>query len=317
MDWIEVIVHTTTPASDLVSETLMLAGASGTMVEDRSDVPDPDKPTGYWEIIDPKMIDAMPVDVLVHAWFEPGAAFPDLLRSLQLRFTSWKESDLGMDPGSLAIETQNVQDEDWSEVWKRFYKPFRAGKRLVVRPTWEPYAAGPEDLVIDMDPGMAFGSGTHETTGMCLALLEEAVKPGDSVIDVGCGSGILAIGAARLGAEHVLAIDIDPVAVRVAKENIELNQLSDRIEAVNGNLLDSTEEVCDVCVANIIADVIMAFASPLKSHIHPGGLFICSGIIRERADEVQKALEQAGYTVLRRVEKGEWAAFMSRKPAEA
>lgn len=313
MDWQEIIVHTTTPASDAVSDLLTRCGATGTMIEDRADVPDPDKPHGYWELIDPALIDSMPEDVLVHAWLEQDACLGERLSMLSEHLRVLK-SQLGDMAGSLETETFRVDDRDWSEVWKRFYKPFRAGKHLVVKPTWEQYDAQEGDLIIEMDPGMAFGSGTHETTGMCLELLESAMQPGDDVIDVGTGSGILAIGAARLGAGKVLAIDIDEDAVRVARENIERNGLSSVIDAVTGNLLDATPDVsCRVCVANIIADVIISFAAPLKSHIRPDGLFICSGIIREREDDVRTALLDAGYEILTCLHRGEWVAFLSRR----
>ena len=312
MDWIEVIVHTNTPGAELVSELLMQEGASGTMTEDRADVPDPAKPNGYWEIIDPAMIAAMPEDVLVHAWFEADGRIPDRLRSLRERLGALSRTESGL--GALTLDTANVRDEDWSETWKQFYKPFRAGKTLVVKPTWERWDAEPGDRIIEMDPGMAFGSGTHETTGMCLALLEEAVSGGEKVIDVGTGSGILAIGAALLGASEVLAIDIDPDAVKVARENIRHNGLEGKIRAVQGNLLDDQAETCQVCVANIIADVICAFAAPLKAHIVPGGLFICSGIIREREEDVRAALLAAGYEILKTEHRGEWTAMLSRRP---
>ena len=198
-------------------------------------------------------------------------------------------------------------------MWKKFYKPFKAGRSLVVKPTWEHYDPQSGDRIIEIDPGMAFGSGTHETTSMCLELLEDAMHGGESVIDVGTGSGILAIGAAMLGAKDVLAIDIDPVAVRVAKENIEHNHLSDRVRAVEGNLLASSDGVCDLCVANIIADVICMFAQPLVDHIVPGGLFICSGIIKEREQDVVNALTAADYTILETKRKGEWVAMLSRR----
>ena len=166
MDWIEVIVHTTTPASDLVTETLINSGAQGTMVEDRADVPDPTKPNGYWEIIDPHMIDAMPEDVLVHAWFEPDASFPDRLQGLKTRYAQLLNTDLGMDPGSLSVETRNVKDQDWNEVWKQFYKPFRAGTRLVVKPTWEAYEAQEGDLIIATSaPGAAFSPSAQVFSG--------------------------------------------------------------------------------------------------------------------------------------------------------
>ena len=312
MEWIELTIHTTTAGADLVSEALMQEGATGTMVEDRADIPDPTKPNGIWEIIDPKLIEAMPEDVLVHAWFEPDASFADKLQALRLRMTELKSS-ASLDMGTLDIGTANVHDEDWSEVWKKSYKPFRAGHHLVVKPTWELYDAQPGDKVIEIDPGMAFGSGTHETTGMCMELLEDALKGGERVIDVGTGSGILAIGAALLGAREVTAIDIDPMAVKVARENIVHNGLQDKITALEGNLLDHLDVTCELCVANIIADVICMFAAPLNDHIVPGGLFICSGIIKEREQDVVDALTAADYTILDIRRKGEWVAMLSRR----
>ncbi|MBQ2953594.1 MAG: 50S ribosomal protein L11 methyltransferase [Clostridia bacterium] len=316
MDWVELTIHTTTMGADIVSEALISEGATGTMVEDRADIPDPDKPNGYWEIIDPNLIDTLPEDVVVHAWFEPDERFADRMGALRTRMAELKAADLGIDLGTLEIGTANVHDEDWSEVWKKFYKPFRAGKRLVVKPTWELYDAQENDLVMEIDPGMAFGSGTHETTGMCLELLEDVMlkQPVRTVIDVGTGSGILAIGAAMLGAEDVLAIDIDPTAVKVAQENVEHNGLQGVIRAVEGNLLESTDGVCEVCVANIIADVICMFAQPLIPHIVPGGLFICSGIIKEREQDVVRALTEAKYDILEIRRKGEWVAMLSRRP---
>ena len=309
MDWVEITVHTTSAGADIVSEQLMQEGATGTMVEDRADIPDPSKPNGYWEMIDQKLIDDMPLDVLVHAWFEPDSRFQDRMGALKNRMAQLHAMNLDFDLGTLEIAAQNVHDEDWAEVWKKFYKPFRAGKSLVVKPTWEPYTPKEGDRVIEIDPGMAFGSGTHETTGMCMELLEETLHGGERVIDVGTGSGILAIGAALLGAKSVLAIDIDPTAVKVARENIEHNHLSDKIRAVEGNLLEKTDESCDVCVANIIADVICFFAKPLTSHIVPGGKFICSGIIKERENDVVAALTEAGYTIEEIRRKGEWIAI--------
>ncbi len=315
MDWVEIKVHTTTAGADLVSEQLMQEGAAGTMVEDRADVPDPDKPNGFWEMIDPEMIERMPEDVVVHAWFEPDQRYADRMRALRDRLAQWREMELGIALGSLDVETQDVKEEDWAEVWKRFYKPFRAGKTLVVKPTWEQYEAQEGDRIIEIDPGMAFGSGTHETTSMCLEFLEDYLTPGARVIDVGTGSGILAIGAALLGAREVLAIDIDPVAVRVAKENVAHNNLEKVVSCVQGNLLEQRAERCDLCVANIIADVICGFAAPLKEHIAPGGLFVCSGIIREREQDVLEALRQAGYALVEERGKGEWVAMIARRPA--
>ncbi|MEG2950785.1 MAG: 50S ribosomal protein L11 methyltransferase, partial [Clostridia bacterium] len=219
MQWCEAIVHTTTEGSDIVSEALMLLGAVGTEIVDRADVPDPSKPGVYWELYDPKMLDEMPEDVLVKAWFEQNEHIYTLLESVRLRLEELSLADFGLPMGKLSLDIQNVADEDWSEVWKKFYKPFRVGTKLVVKPTWEPFERKQGDLVIELDPGMAFGTGTHETTFMCMQLLERHLTQGMRVMDVGTGSGILAIAAAKLGAKEVLAIDIDPDAVKVAKEN--------------------------------------------------------------------------------------------------
>ena len=160
---------------------------------------------------------------------------------------------------------------------------------------------------------MAFGSGTHETTAMCISMLEKVIRGGEEVIDVGTGSGILSIAAGLLGAGHVLAVDIDPDAVRVAAENVSHNGLENVVDVQQGNLLDHIEQVCDICVANIISDVIISFAKPLMNHIVPGGLFLCSGIVKDRSGEVRNALEDAGYEILKTEYRGEWTAFMSRR----
>jgi ribosomal protein L11 methyltransferase len=311
MNWIECIVHTTTLGSDWVSELLMESGATGTMIEDKADIPDPSKPHGIWEIIDPKLLEEMPEDVLVHAWFTPDDSFPGLFRSLQERLAAMKYSQPLF--GSLVADTRTVSEDSWAEVWKKYYKPFYAGEHLVVKPTWEPFEPKPGDKIIEIDPGMAFGSGTHETTGMCISLLEETIRGGEDIIDVGTGSGILAIAAALLGAGHVLAIDIDPDAVRVAGENVAHNQVENIVEVREGDLLKNTQETCQICVANIISDIIISFAAPLRNHIRPGGLFICSGVVRERTEEVREALLRADYEVLRTEYRGEWTAFLCRR----
>ena len=313
MEWIELIVHTTTEGTDPVSGLLMDCGASGTMIEDRADIPDPNKPHGIWEIIDPALLDSMPEDVLVHAWFEENSFLPSLLDSVRSRLSALSAASSGVNYGSLLLDTRSVDDQTWTGVWKKYFKPFHASERLVVKPTWEPYTPAPDDLIIEIDPGMAFGSGTHETTGMCLSILEDVIHGGEDVIDVGTGSGILAIGAALLGAGHVLAVDIDPDAVKVADENVLHNHVEHIVTVQQGNLLDRVSDVCDICVANIISDVIIGFAAPLINHIRPGGLFLCSGIVSLRSNEVAEALNNAGYEILRRETRGEWTAFLSRR----
>lgn len=312
MDWMEAMVHTTTMGADIVSEVLMNAGAVGTAIEDRYDVTSSKKSDGMWDMIDEEVLAHMSEDVLVKAYFKDDASSRETLLLVEEKLREIGRIDMGFDIGSLAVETQNVREQDWAENWKKYYKPFRAGERLVIKPSWEPYEPQAQDLVLELDPGMAFGTGTHETTFMCMQQLEKYVRPGCRAIDVGCGSGILGLAAAKLGAGDVLAIDLDELAVKVAAENTQKNGLDGSVRVVHGDLLEQREEKADVIVANIIADVICFLCGPAKQHLLPGGVFICSGIIREREEDVQRALAAAGYTVCNRLEKGEWVCLAAR-----
>ena len=311
MDWMELIVHTTTLGSEWVSDFLMELGASGTMIEDKADLPDPSRPHGIWEIIDPKLLESMPEDVLVHVWFAQDASLPGILSRMRDGLNRMRNKR--PEYGSLQPELHSVSESSWAEVWKKYYKPFYACEHLVIKPTWEPFTPKDGDRIIEIDPGMAFGSGTHETTGMCISLLEENIRGGESVIDVGTGSGILAIAAALFGAGRVLAVDIDPDAVRVASENVSHNHVEHIVTVQERDLLKNAADTCSVCVMNIISDVIIAFAASLKEHILPGGLLICSGVVKERTEEVRKALLDAGYEILKTEFRGEWTAFLSRR----
>ena len=312
MEWTKLCVHTTTMGVDIVSNALLDAGAYGTQILDRYDVLSSDRRDGMWDMIDEKVLTDLPEDVVVEAYYSLERHPGEIRASLAEQLSPMKNSSMGFDMGTLRIESEQVQDEDWAENWKKYYKPTRIGKTLVIRPSWEQYEPRPNDRVIEMDPGMAFGTGTHETTSMCMEQLERYVTPGSTCIDVGCGSGILALAAVKLGAASALAIDLDRDAVRVAAENVERNHLSDRIRVVHGDLLERSDETADVVVANIIADVICFLCAPARKHLNPGGVFICSGIIREREADVLRALEAAGYRVDCRMEKGEWVCLAAR-----
>lgn len=209
------------------------------------------------------------------------------------------------------ITVRFIAEADWANAWKQYFKPQRIGRRLVVKPTWETWDAAREDLVLQIDPGMAFGTGLHATTRLCLRALEDHITPGMRVADVGAGSGILAVAAALLGAARVEAVEIDPLAVRIARENVALNRVED--------IVTITESAAPppgafaVVAANILADVILGMAPALRDALIPGGLLIASGIIDTRAEDVRQGLTAAGLTVRETQTEGEWAAILARR----
>ncbi len=309
MKWIKVIVHTCTEAQDLISEMLMQQGSVGTEIKDRKDIPDINKPGIEWELFDKTLLDAMPEDVEVHAWFDLNSEINEKLLSIKDELNVLKQND-DIPLGSLEVKTESVDDEDWSNVWKQYYKPFRVGKNIVVKPSWEEYNKKEGDIIIELDPGMAFGTGSHATTYMCLELLEKYVTPEKSIMDVGTGSGILAICCALLGAKNILALDINADAVKIANENVEKNGLKEYIKVVQSDLLKAESMECDIAVANIIADAVIMLMPPVKKTINKDGLFIVSGILKERENEVMLAAEKLDFTLCDRLTDKEWVALV-------
>ena len=206
----------------------------------------------------------------------------------------------------------NVDEEDWAQNWKIHYKTEHITNNIIIKPSWETYVGKTNELVIELDPGMAFGTGSHETTIMCARALEEYVDNTKDVFDIGCGSGILSIIAAKLGAKRVLAIDLDPMCVKVTEENININRVSDRVKTQTGNLFDLVDGKADIIVANIIAEIIVGMIPDIKEYLNKDGVFIASGIIESKLPIVQKALHDNGYTIVKILQINGWLAIISK-----
>ena len=308
MNWTDLKITVSTKDAETAEAIAQMAVPYGIYIEDYSDMLELVPQIAHIDLIDEDLLARSRTEAILHLYLppeeNPAEASAFLTHRLEAEGIPYR------------IETdQTLAEEDWANAWKRFYHPTHLGKRLVVCPSWEEYTPTPEELVMTLDPGMAFGTGTHETTNMCMQLLERCLKPGLRVMDVGTGSGILAIAAAKLGAQNVLAIDIDPDAVKVAKENVELNHVTKQVRVVVGDLCKSEAMPCEVAVANIVADAICMLAGPMTRHLVKGGLLICSGIIREREADVQKAAKEAGYRQVDRIEKGEWVALCLKNEA--
>lgn len=222
---------------------------------------------------------------------------------------------------TVKLEEQTLTEQDWAEAWKAHFVTFRVGRRLVIKPSWREYQASEEDLVIELDPGMAFGTGLHPTTRLCLQALEDNLKPGWRVLDLGAGSGILSIASARLGSGRVLALDNDPVAVKVARANVRANGLSRKISLHVGSLplgeyVPASLRAFDMVVANIIASVIQELAGPIMEVLKPAGVLIAGGIVAEKLAGVQKALEGVGASVSHVLAEGDWRTVVGRRKHE-
>jgi len=311
LKYIEIQVLTTTEASEAVWNILDEEGAAGVLIEDPNDFKNLNKDETRWDYVEQEFIDSLGTDAKVKAYFSEFEYNEGILKNIQIRVNQLK--GFGLDPGKGSLSIKEVSDEEWANGWKKYYKPTKVGDRIVIKPTWEEYSSQKDEIIVNLDPGMAFGTGTHETTMLCVKLLEKYVKSSKIVFDVGCGSGILGVCAAKLGAEKVICVDIDEVACKVAKENAELNRVDDIVEVRAGNLLDVVNKKADVIVANIIADVIIGFTDDAHKFMNANAVFISSGIILDRRDDVINKLNESGYKVLEVLELGEWCAIAAER----
>ena len=304
MRWLELSLCVAGEAAEAIAALLGRYGHQGVVIEQNGIPPD------AWD--DGRA--QPPASLTLRAWF-PEDRHNEELR-LQL------ESALGHMSLMVTIPPPHwryVDDEDWAEAWKAHYRPLRIGRRLLVRPEWITQAAAEDEVEIVLDPGMAFGTGTHPSTQLCLRALETCVRVGDDVLDLGCGSGILAIAAARLGAASVLALDNDPVAVTAARQNFALNPAAARVCAQEGSLeaLHDSGKQFDLIVINILAHIIMRLCEEgLAETLRPGGCGIFSGIINDQAETVESALRRAGLEPTARLQQDDWVALLARRQTD-
>ena len=303
-NWIEVTMKVDGESAEAVAEVLQRYGHQGVSVEQEGITPD------IWDEgeVPP------PQSLIVRAYFPEDERVDVTKTQLETALGHMNMMYPMPDPVYRVIK-----EEDWAEAWKTHYHPLRIGKRLLIRPLWIEIDPEPDDIVISLDPGMAFGTGTHPTTQLCLEALEDLVQPGQNILDLGCGSGILSIASAKLGASKILGLDLDPVAVSATQENATANGVADKITAIPGSLdsIVHSARRFDFVVVNILAKIILEMTqNHLGDVVRPGGLAIFSGIIETQVEEVEKALRQTGLVPYARRQQGDWFLIEAKRPAE-
>jgi len=322
MKWTKITLETTSEAVDFISGMLYDLGIEGIEIEDNVPLTEEEKKQMFVDIL--PIVNEGDNTAKVSFYVDPA----DDLASLLMRVKEGlKEISEFVSVGSGNISISDTEDKDWINNWKEFFKPFRIDDSIVIKPTWETLTEKkPDDLVIEIDPGISFGTGSHETTKLCILALKKYLKQNDTVLDAGSGSGILSIIASKLGAGYVLGVDIDPIATKSALENAQVNNINASewnvhendmpntpVAFATANLIEDQEirtrigkDKCDLVVANILADVIIPLSGIIKDNIKDGGLFICSGIINTKEDEVKAALEKNNYKIIEVNRMGDW-----------
>ncbi|MBA2878917.1 50S ribosomal protein L11 methyltransferase [Anoxybacillus ayderensis] len=311
MKWSEISIHTTHEAVEAISNILHEAGAGGVVIEDPFELTK-ERETTYGEIYQLNPDDYPEEGVIIKAYLPVNSFLGETVEEIKQAINNLMLYNI--DIGRNKITISEVNEEEWATAWKKYYNPVKISERFTIVPTWETYEpVSSDELIIELDPGMAFGTGTHPTTVMCIQALEKTVKEGDTVVDVGTGSGILSIAAAMLGAKRVHALDLDPVAVESAKLNVKLNKVHDVVTVSQNNLLDRVDEQADVIVANILAEIILRFVDDAYRLLRSGGVFITSGIIQTKKQEVKEGLLRAGFTIEETLTMEDWIAFIAKK----
>lgn len=311
MSWIELQIHTTNEAVDPITHVLSEHGIEGVEIDEGWTFSEDDPvfidplnwmvPVGHTDPHHPTVIKAY-------------LAYNDQTDS---RIETLKEevrtlTEFGINLGVCTFKTTEIHEQDWATAWEKYYKPVHVTETLTVAPTWEKYEAKENEIVIELDPGMAFGTGTHETTTLCMKALQSYVSPNDVVIDVGCGSGILSITSVKLGADHVYAYDLDEVAVKSTLENSAINMCEDSITVKHQNLLTNVHRQVDVVVSNILAEVIMKVTPDVKRVLKTHGIFIASGIIASKLEDIKSTLLENGFTIVEIQHDGHWVSVVSK-----
>ncbi|MBD8003622.1 50S ribosomal protein L11 methyltransferase [Bacillus norwichensis] len=310
MNWTEISILTANEAVEAVSHILYEAGISGLVIEDRADFLRV-RENRFGEIYELDPDDFPEEGVIIKAYLAKTSLLHETLDEIKKNIANLK--NFNIDIGENKLGLSDVKEEDWATAWKKYYHPVNVSERFTIVPTWEDYTPSDEELIIELDPGMAFGTGTHPTTVMCIQALEKTVKKGDSIIDVGTGSGVLSIAAALLDAKEVKALDLDEVAVEAARQNISLNRVAEVVTVEKNDLLNGITKQADIIVANILAEVIISFANEAAKAVKKGGFFITSGIIEQKCEEVKTVLQDAGFTIEETIRMEDWAAFIARR----
>ncbi len=305
MNWTEIKISVETKYTETASAIAVSCVPYGIYTEDYSTLLDEAREIAHIDLIDEELLSKDSTHSVIHIYIDenenPNEAVSFLKERLEFSNIPY------------TLETAGCKEEDWANNWKKYFKPFSVGNRLFINPLWEKAPENTERAVLTIEPGAAFGTGSHDTTRLCLETLDEKIKDGDTVLDLGSGSGILAIASLLLGAESAVGVDIDPLAVKTAKENGELNGFSEpTLSFVCGDLTEKVTGKYSVVVANIVADVIIYFSKFVKGFMTDDGIFITSGIIDTRSNEVENALKENGLTVCEKRESGGWVSFICK-----
>ena len=316
MKYIELTIHTTSEASEIISDIMWNYTDYGVTICDINDIIalQKSKDTMYWDYMDDDLTVGKSSDVLVKCYIAEDAA-AETVRSIMQDIQNAKEWSGGeIAFGTLEETKRQVDGDDWIDVWKKHFRPIHLGN-IVVVPEWIEYQPEKGEKVVLLDSNMAFGTGEHETTSMCVELMQEYITPDSVCIDVGCGSGILGISAVKLGAAKAYLTDIDEVAVDSSKHNGELNGVAEKLVVAHSNLLDDTEIQGDIMMANITGEILKLLAPSIPKNLKKDGVLILSGIIESRLDMVKTAYEEVGMRVVFEKRKGEWFALVLRHKA--
>lgn len=311
MKWSEISIHTTQEAVEPISNILHEAGASGVVIEDPFDLTK-EREDVFGEIYQLNPNDYPEEGVIVKAYLPVNSFLGEAVEEIKVAINNLLLFDIDLGHNNITIS--EVNEEEWATAWKKYYNPVKISEKFTIVPTWETYEpVSSDELIIELDPGMAFGTGTHPTTVMSIQALERTVKSDDQIIDVGTGSGVLSIAAAMLGASKIKALDLDIVAVESAKLNVKLNKVHDIVTVSQNNLLEKVEESVDIVVANILAEIILRFIDDAARVLKPNGYFIVSGIINTKKQEVKDGLLKAGFIIDEIMLMEDWVAIIARK----